>query len=141
MLNDTIHSDLFVNCDYFNGSSLWYYGMPVYDLPAGESALVFEHENSNGTLYLYANGTVETHYHEWIVLNSWNDTDCNYTERQSYIQAYCKNNSMIYFNDYDDSYNDNETYIMREEYTENFVYIETWSNGTVFESRYNYGNT
>ena len=85
MLNDTIHSDLFVNCDYFNGSSLWYYGMPVYDLPAGESALVFEHENSNGTLYLYANGTVETHYHEWIVLNSWNDTDCNYTERQSYI--------------------------------------------------------
>lgn len=47
---------------------------------------------------------------------------------------------MIYFNEYDDSYYDNETYIMREEYTENFVYIETWSNGSVFESRYNYGD-
>lgn len=85
MLNDTIHSDLFVNCDNFNGSSLWYYGIPVYDLPAGESALVFKHENSNGTLYQYANGTVETNYHEWIVLSSWNDSDCNYTQRQSYI--------------------------------------------------------
>jgi len=89
MLNDTINRDLYVFCSYFNGSTLIHYGIPDYDLPADESALVFEQRNLNGTFFQYANGTVETSYYEWVVLNSWNETDCNYTEYQSYISAYC----------------------------------------------------
>lgn len=90
MLNETFLKDLDVICYSFNGSYLYHYGIPNFDLPAGESALVFKHQMSNGTyIFQYANGTVETSYEYWVVLNSWNDSDCNYTERQSGISAYC----------------------------------------------------
>lgn len=94
MLNETYQNYLNVNC--FNGSFLYYYGLPNYDLPDGESALVFQHSMSNGTvIYQYANGTVDTKDPYWWsgVLNTWYDSDCNYTQYQSGTWAYCNNNS------------------------------------------------
>ena len=77
MLNETFQTQLTAFCS--NGSSLYHYAIPNYELPDGESALVFEHSMSNGTLIsLYANGTLDTFLGDGIV-SIWSDSDCNYT--------------------------------------------------------------
>ena len=78
-----------MQADCFNGSYLYHYAIPKYDLPDGESALVFQHLMSNGTnIYQYANGTVEKNLGYGIV-NTWNDSDCSYTEYHAGTWAYC----------------------------------------------------